>query len=165
MIKQVYLDMDGVLCGFEKAAVEAGVLDMKNRSVDWPTLKALGVKFWEELEWINEGKKLYDFLKTFCRKHKIDLCILSSIHSSSGKEGKKNWLKNNTEINPMNVYIVNKANDKKSFADAESILIDDYSKNIQEFIQAGGNAFKFKYNAEEIIDKIKELVSGDGDDE
>lgn len=165
MIKQIYLDMDGVLCGFEKAAVEANVLDLKTRKVDWPTLRALGTKFWAELEWINEGKKLYDFLKQFCREHKIDLCILSSIASSAGKEGKREWLTTNTEINPMNFYIVSKGSDKKGFADSESILIDDYSKNIQEFIQAGGHAFKFKNNAEEIIDKVKEIVSGDGDDE
>lgn len=165
MIKQIYVDMDGVLCDFEKAAVEAKVLDLKSRKVDWPTLRALGTKFWAELEWINEGKKLYDFLKTFTKEHKIDLCILSSVASSFGKEGKKEWLSTNTTINPMNFYIVNKPADKKDFADGESILIDDYGKNIQEFIHAGGHGIKFKNNAEEVIEKVKELVSGDDTDE
>lgn len=161
MIKQIYLDLDNVLCGFKKAAVEAGVLDLKTQRVDFNTLKCLGEDFWIELEWINEGKKLYDFLEPFCREHRISLCVLSSIYMTCGKEGKKKWVSNNTKINPLNVYIVNRGKDKVRFADSESVLIDDYSKNVQAFIQAGGHAYKFENDAGAIIAKIKDLVSGD----
>ena len=165
MIRQIFLDMDGVLCGFEKAAIELGVLDMKTRQLDWNTLFAAGARFWEELEWINEGKKLYDFLESFCKDHNISLCILSSVPNKAGETGKKNWIRTNTKINPMNVHIVQKAANKANFANEESILVDDFSKNVRAFIQAGGNAIKFKQNAEEVIEKIKEYVSGDGDNE
>lgn len=159
-IKTIFLDMDGVLVDFTNAAVEANCLDLKNRKVDWNILNALGPKFWEDLEWLNEGKKLYEFLVEFCKEHDIDLCILSAVGRTSGKEGKKLWLKKwNVKINPMNVYIVNRGTDKAKFADPESLLIDDYSKNINEFIQAGGEGVKFKNNAQETIDKIKEIFS------
>lgn len=163
MIKTIFLDMDGVLCEFEKAALELNILDFKTRKVDWMTLNAVGAKFWEQLEWKNEGKKLYEFLERFCKVHEIDLCILSAVITNDGKEGKKTWLKANTHINPMNIYIVRKGADKNAFANEESLLIDDFGKNVRGFIQAGGHAIKFENDAEEVINKIKELVSGDDD--
>lgn len=163
MIKTVFLDMDGVICDFEKAAIELNVIDLKSRKVDFNALNAAGAKFWEQLEWKNEGKKLYEFLEEFCKDHSIDLCILSAVLTNEGKEGKKAWLKANTHINPMNIYIVRKGSDKNAFAADESLLIDDFGKNVRGFIQAGGHAIKFENNAEEVIKKIKELVSGDDD--
>ncbi len=160
MIEQIYLDMDGVLCDFEKAAVEKNILDLKTRQVDWDTLRSEGATFWEELEWKSEGQKLYKFLELFCKEHKIDLCILSSVPGNAGKEGKRAWVKNNTNIPSINVCVVNKAFMKQRYASETSLLIDDYSKNIREFIQGGGNAIKFRNDSEEVIDKIKELVSG-----
>lgn len=155
--------MDGVICAFQEAAVELNILDLKTRTVDFNALNAAGAKFWEQLEWINEGKKLYEFLEEFCKDHQIDLCILSAVLTKEGKEGKKAWLKANTHINPMNVYIVRRGPDKDAFASEESLLIDDFGKNVRGFIQAGGNAIKFQNDAEEVIKKVKELVSGDDD--
>jgi FMN phosphatase YigB (HAD superfamily) len=163
MIKTIFLDMDGVITDFEKAAVELNILELKNRKFDWNALNAAGARFWEQLEWKNEGKKLYEFLDIFCKDHGIDLCILSTVNTNCGKEGKKAWLKANTHINPMNIYIVRKATDKSTFAAEDSLLIDDFGKNVRGFIQAGGQAIKFENNAEEVIKKIKELVSGDTD--
>lgn len=163
MIKTIFLDMDGVITEFEKAAIELNILDLKSRKVDFNTLNAAGPRFWEQLEWKNEGKKLYEFLDGFCKDHNIDLCILSAVITNSGKEGKKAWVKANTHINPMNVYIVRKGQDKNAFADDEVLLIDDFGKNVRGFIQAGGHAIKFQNDAEEVIKKVKELVSGDAD--
>lgn len=162
VIKQIYLDMDGVLVNFIDGGVKAGVLDIKSGKVDWNSLNAMGSNYWEDLEWLEEGRKLYEFLLEFTREHEIDLCILTAVGLTSGKEGKINWIKKHgLKINPLNVYIVNRGSDKKSFADHESLLIDDYSKNVNEFIQAGGEAIKFKKNTNEVINKIKEMVSKD----
>lgn len=160
IIKQIYLDLDGVLVNFIDAAVDASLLDIKSGKVDWNALHAMGTIFWENLEWLEEGRKLYDFLLGFTKEHDIDLCILTAVGLTSGKEGKLNWIKKQgIKINPLNVYIVNRGSDKKTFADHESLLIDDYGKNVNEFIQAGGEAIKFKKNTTEVINKIKELVS------
>lgn len=160
MIEQIYLDMDGVLCDFETAAVNLGLLDIKNRKVDWQGLKAEGTRFWEGLDWKPEGMKLYEFLEDFCKEHHIDLCILTSIMSMEGKEGKRNWIRKNTSIPAINVNVVSMATAKKRYAEKTSLLIDDYNKNVQEFIQAGGNAIKFRNDAEEAIEKIKEIITG-----
>lgn len=160
MIKTILLDLDGVLVDFEKAAVAKGFLDTATRKVNFKGIAAEGQSFWEKLEEIPDGMKIYEFLYKFCLDHDIDLCILSSIKQTAGKEGKKVWIKNHLKINPLNIHIVNSGREKQKWADETAILIDDYGKNIEEFTQAGGHGIKYRRGtSEKVIEKIKELVS------
>jgi hypothetical protein len=43
----------------------------------------------------------------------------------------------------MNVVFVAKRRDKNDFADSETVLIDDYEKNCEEFEKSGGKAVLF----------------------
>ena len=158
MIKTIYLDMDGVLCNFEDMAVGKRALDLVSRTLNWELMKSFGSEFWEELPWIREGLRLYTWLYTFCIQNKIDLCILSAVALEDGKIGKLNWIKNNIKINPLCVYFVDSGKDKKHFAEENAILIDDYSKNVSEFISAGGKAILFNNDAKEVVDKIKKIM-------
>ena len=98
MIENIYLDMDGVLCDFANEAAEKKYLNLKTRKVNWQLLNTEGEKFWENLKWIDEGKKLYKYLYKYCLSHDINLCILSSIENEKGRNGKKTWIKNNLKI-------------------------------------------------------------------
>ena len=161
MIENIYLDMDGVLCDFANEAAEKKYLNLKTRKVNWRLLNTEGEKFWENLKWIDEGKKLYKYLYKYCLGHDINLCILSSIGNEKGRNGKKTWIKNNLKINPLNIYFVVHGADKAKYAVENSVLIDDYGKNVDIFIRSGGNAIKFKNDAKEVINKLEEILTED----
>ena len=161
MIKTIYLDMDGVLCDFKSAVVDKNIYNPTKNTINWDLLKSLGSEFWANLQWIREGQRLYAWLFMFCIEQKITLCILSSIGFREGKVGKQQWIENHITINPMCIYFVDRNTDKIHFAEETSLLIDDYGKNIEKFIQAGGQAIKFNNNAKEVIDKLKTLIIED----
>ena len=161
MIKTIYLDMDGVLCDFKSAVVDKNIYNPTKNTINWDLLKSLGSEFWANLQWIREGQRLYAWLFKFCIEQKITLCILSSIGFREGKVGKQQWIENHITINPMCIYFVDRNTDKIHFVDLTSLLIDDYGKNIEKFIQAGGQAIKFNNNAKEVIDKLKTLIIED----
>ena len=161
MIKTIYLDMDGVLCDFKSAVVDKNIYNPTKNTINWDLLKSLGSEFWANLQWIREGQRLYAGLFKFCIEQKITLCILSSIGFREGKVGKQQWIENHITINPMCIYFVDRNTDKIHFAEENALLIDDYGKNIEKFIQAGGQAIKFNNNAKEVIDKLKTLIIED----
>jgi len=161
MIKTIYLDMDGVLCDFVSAVVDKYIYNPTKNTINWDMLKSLGSKFWADLQWIREGQRLYAWLYKFCIEQRITLCILSSIGFREGKVGKQQWLEKNVTINPMCIYFVDKNSDKIHFAEKNALLIDDYGKNVERFIQAGGQAIKFNNNAKEVVKKIQLITTED----
>lgn len=158
MIKTIYLDMDGVLCDFMSAVVDKYIYDPTKNTINWDMLKHMGSEFWANLQWIREGERLYAWLYQFCIEQRISLCILSSIGYREGKIGKKQWIEQHMNINPMCIYFVDNNNDKMQFAEKDALLIDDYGRNVARFIQAGGQAIKFNKSAKEVIDKLKLLM-------
>ncbi len=156
MIKTIYLDMDGVIVDFLKGAKEYNVIK-ENGKIDWRTLESIGSSFWENLDWLDGSKEFYKWLLTFCERNNLDLCILTAIHLDEGKRGKMKWLsKNCPEIQNKNIYIVQNGSKKKKHATESSLLIDDFGKNVEEFIIAGGHAIKFTSpkNAKESLNGI-----------
>lgn len=161
MIKTIYLDMDGVLCDFKSAVVDKRIYDPKKNKINWGMLKEMGAEFWSDLQWLREGQRLYAWLYKYCIDQKITLCVLSSIGFEEGKKGKHAWIKANLNINPMCIYFVDKNNDKLHFAEEDALLIDDYGRNVERFIQAGGQAIKFNGSAKEVIEKLKMITIED----
>ena len=67
---KIFCDMDGVLTDFDKAADELFPgrwkrIYIQNPSKLWKIIEKEGIKFWSKLEWIPEGKKLWNFLKPY----------------------------------------------------------------------------------------------------
>jgi hypothetical protein len=66
-VTKLYLDMDGVLCNFEKRFTELygkdalGARDRKNFTTNWPNFIMDGN--FESLEWFPGGKELLDFIQ------------------------------------------------------------------------------------------------------
>ena len=142
MIDKIYLDMDGVLCDFEKRFVEVHSIapDSIGRtfteSPEWEQFVSEG--HFKTLDWFPGGMELWKCVSS--------LGVPLEILSSSGghkfyetiAEQKTTWLRDKGIDIPVN--IVPGKRHKRDFADLARILIDDTERNVVEFIEAGGIA-------------------------
>lgn len=137
-LPEIYCDMDEVLVGLLKGAEK--VLGMPFVDADrierWKTISNTK-GFWENLDWMTGGKKLYQFII------KYDAHILSAYSSKdpSSITGKRKWLRKNApKFKTSQIHIV-KREQKQKYAVTDgkpNVLIDDHLKNIQEWERAGG---------------------------
>lgn len=141
-IDTIYLDMDGVICDFCGACADIDAIE--HYKVDWEKVHAAGIDFWANMKWTNEGERFYKWLEKFCDEEGIDLCILSQVNYNDGVNGKIEWLMANTKVPNKNIYIVKNGKAKAKFANSSSLLIDDFGKNIEAFVLAGGVGVKFE---------------------
>jgi Fe-Mn family superoxide dismutase len=153
----IYLDMDGVIADFDKRFM--GLAGMGPREYEssfgrekfWDFIdNKIGVKFWTGIEWMPEGKKLYDFVKQF--DHKL---LSAPSRNDASKIGKRMWVKKNT---PGTQLTLAAAVNKKNYADKSNILIDDRESNIQQWKDAGGIGILFK-STDQVIDELKKIMN------
>jgi 5'(3')-deoxyribonucleotidase len=158
---RLYIDLDGVITDFNQQL--AKLLDKKlERSWDfgndpkvWKKIDEAGEGFWKSMEWMPEGKELWDAAK----KYNPIILTAPSRHQSSWA-GKRAWLKENL---PKVPYIIESK--KEKHADKDSVLIDDREKNIKKWRDAGGIAIHHK-DAKSTIKKLKEIMKDkDGEKE
>lgn len=142
MIDKIFLDMDGVIVNFRGQCEKYECIN--GNKVNWEVIHQAGPEFWEEIEWLPEGKELYQWILKLCEQENIDLFILTAVHFTDGKIGKLNWLKNNTKIDRHHIIITNTGNEKAYYADQNSVLIDDYRKNCEAFASGGGQFVKYE---------------------
>ena len=145
ILPSIYCDMDQVLCNFLKGTEDvlgASYADKEywnhpdtgNKKEE---LAAKAPNFFRDLEWMPDGKKLYNFIR------KYDLHILSAYPSwmKNGRKNKMQWLSKHTKIKDKNINLVQRR-DKQDYATDDrgqpAILIDDHMKNIKEWQAAGG---------------------------
>lgn len=152
-MKQVYVDLDGVLTDFSKQLAELlnkpldRTWDFGNDPEVWKKIDGAGEDFWSEMKWMPDGHKLWDFVKKF------DPTILTapSDHPSS-KSGKKIWLEENLPDVP---YIIESK--KEKHAKEGYVLIDDREKNINKWKKAGGIGILHK-DADTTIKELEGLM-------
>jgi FMN phosphatase YigB (HAD superfamily) len=149
---KIYCDLDGVLIDFNKGYYDLTGIDIGNKlrsdaKFFAPITKA-GVKFWNNLEWMGDGKELWDYIK----KYEPEL-LSAPTRDHSSIVGKKLWCRREL---PGVHLILRSANHKKDFASPDSILIDDREENIKGWIDAGGIGIHHK-NTNNTIKKLKEL--------
>jgi hypothetical protein len=159
---KIYLDMDGVITNFESkykemfGVVPADARDFKEFSPNWT--KFIEEQKFEELDWFPGGMELISFL----RSTQVPVEILSS---SGGKkyhtevESQKSvWL--GSHGIEFKANIVPGRRKKAEYAKPDTILIDDTPDVIESFNAAGGVGILHK-NAEETIEKLKQLLEID----
>ena len=153
----IYLDIDGVIADFDKRFTELAGMGPREyessfgREKFWDFIdNKIGVKFWTGIEWMPEGKKLYDFVKQF--DHKL---LSAPSRNDASKIGKRMWVKKNT---PGTQLILAAAVNKQNYADKSNILIDDREKNIQQWKDAGGIGILFK-STDQVIDELKKIMN------
>jgi phosphopantetheine adenylyltransferase len=153
----IYLDLDGVIADFDKRFKELAGMGPREYEDSFGTEKFWdfidnkhGVKFWTGIEWMPEGKKLYNFIKQF--DHKL---LSAPSRNDASKTGKRIWAKKNT---PGTQLILAAAVNKQNYADKSNILIDDREKNIQQWKDAGGIGILFK-STDQVIDELKKIMN------
>lgn len=125
-----YLDLDGVLCNWEKAYTELSGKPLKEPGdVDWKLIEKAGVQFWSDMEWMPDGKQLWKALKEF----KPTILSSPSRHDGS-RVGKRIWVRR--ELGKSVPLILD--TDKYKYAKEGALLIDDTKKQIDKFKAHGG---------------------------
>jgi len=141
MIEKIYLDMDGVLCNFERRYFElykelpGSMRDRKEFNVHWHDF--IATKQFETLDWYPGGKELV----AFCFEADVPIELLTS---SGGNKYHKEverqkivWLENNG-LGKLKANVVPGRKHKAEYATPNTILIDDTQDIIQMFNAAGG---------------------------
>jgi 5'(3')-deoxyribonucleotidase len=156
---KLYLDMDGTLVDFVSQVNKCGFWRKdKENKVDWKKVKAMGPRFWSEMDWMPGAEEAFSKLQTLESQKKLALYILSSIDFEDGRIGKTDWIKEKTNFSLEKVIFCLEPEDKANWADKNSWLIDDRKKSLEPFSAAGGNIIEFTGNWNSVLKKINSLL-------
>jgi hypothetical protein len=131
----IYCDMDSVLVDFdlgyqELTGMTTQQADANGVEAFWEPLSKAGAKFWITLQWMPDGKQLWDYIKKY-----NPILLSAPSREESSKLGKRVWVKREL---PGVKLILKYASQKQEYASPTSILIDDRQKNIDQWEAAGG---------------------------
>jgi hypothetical protein len=155
---KLYVDMDGVLTNWFKAFRDLGKDVTKGLEGDefekkygreelWSVIDKHGkLEFWSEMEWMKNGKNLWNYVK------KYNPTILTTpAKNKLSKQGKEIWIKR--ELGKDIPFIF--AKDKYKYADMNSILIDDYDKKINDWVNLGDGIGILYKSVDQVIEELK----------
>jgi hypothetical protein len=153
---QIFSDMDDVLVNFSGAFEKLGYgtpEEFKNSKRDqefWNIIKYKTKHFWLDLDWMPDGKDLWNFIKMY------NPTLLSTPAPAwadpNCANDKKKWVKRELEGVPLIL-----SRNKADYAEENSILIDDMDKNIIPWKDQGGIAIKHT-SAADTIKQLKKII-------
>lgn len=140
---KIYVDMDGVLADYNKGVVE----------LITPSFKKSMSHFYGDLKMVDGAREMVDILMAYG-----DVEILTAIPAiglgvKHAENDKKNWIKD--RFGSLPVHCVRRK-DKKTYATADSILIDNEKRNIKEWTNAGGIGILFK-SSKQVMDDVRRI--------
>ena len=149
----IYCDMDGVLVDFDRGYQE--LTGMTTQQADaiggdtfWEPLTKAGAKWWITLNWMSDGKQLWNYIKKY-----TPILLSAPSQQESSRLGKRVWVKREL---PDVKLILRPASQKQQYASPTSILIDDRQKNIDQWEAAGGIGILHTSTAN-TIEQLKKL--------
>ena len=149
----IYCDMDSVLVDFDRGYQE--LTGMTTQQADaiggdtfWEPLIKAGAKWWITLNWMPDGKQLWNYIKKY-----TPILLSAPSREESSKLGKRVWVKREL---PGTKLILRYAPQKQEYASPTSILIDDREKNIDQWEAAGGIGI-LHTSAANTIEQLKQL--------
>ena len=149
----IYCDMDGVLVDFDRGYQE--LTGMTTQQADaiggdtfWEPLIQAGAKWWITLNWMSDGKQLWNYIKKY-----TPILLSAPSKQESSRLGKRVWVKREL---PDVKLILRPASQKQQYASPTSILIDDREKNIDQWEAAGGIGILHTSTAN-TIEQLKQL--------
>lgn len=160
MTYKLYIDMDQVLVDFDRGVFKTlgyypqYYVEKHIHSKMVEEVEKLGKDFWINLEWTINGKKFWSLIEDY----KPQPIILSSPgRFSKAIEGKNIWINKNINSSIPRIY----STEKWMYAESNTILIDDWNKNIEKWKKAGGIGILYKsasqafFNLTKIINNTK----------
>lgn len=142
----IFVDLDGVLCGFVQGVLRHhGRTDIPISSVRWNIETQLGITaeqlwgdkgfdFWVNLDPLPDGMELLRLVEGLVGVEQIGL--LSSPCDTVGcREGKQQWVNKHLPQYRKRLFL---GSAKELFAGPTKVLVDDYDGNAQRFYRAGG---------------------------
>ena len=143
--------MDGVIVDFNKGyhQLTGQKLDGEHRNDTyfWDPINAAGYDFWYNLEWMADGKQLWDYIKDYDPK-----LLSAPSNRPDSRVAKHDWVNKHL---PDVKLILRNAKHKKDFAASDAILIDDRIDNVEDWIRSGGIGILHTSTKQTIKDLIK----------
>lgn len=153
----LYLDMDGVLCNFDKAYRK---LDPEKADRKKFREAVFTYKIFEDLEFMPDAQELLNFV---CKLDNIDIQILTSmgtfdeIQGNAAKYQKMHWL--NSKNIPYKANFVRSKQEKSNFAHENAILVDDSIGCIKPFTEKGGHGI-LHTRSSDTIQQLRATING-----
>jgi len=153
----LYLDMDGVLCNFDKAYRK---LDPEKADRKKFREAVFTYKIFEDLEFMPDAQELLNFV---CKLDNIDIQILTSmgtfdeIQGNAAKYQKMHWL--NSKNIPYKANFVRSKQEKANFAHENAILVDDSIGCIKPFTEKGGHGI-LHTRSSDTIQQLRATING-----
>jgi 5'(3')-deoxyribonucleotidase len=148
MIPTIFIDMDGVLADLHAGIVEFSgdptIIDQRSKLFKTWLPAYVNANGFEDQAAMPNAAKLVDFLTKLHKHGKVKLAILTSHGEfyepfSEVIRQKKVWIeKNFPQLNKIPFCATSSGADKSILASPNTLLIDDHSKNIIHFTNAGG---------------------------
>jgi 5'(3')-deoxyribonucleotidase len=150
IVPHIYVDMDGVLCDFDKSFVKydndiSKLANSGSKEIEY---------FFANLRYLPDGSELVDYLKSNNLKFTILSSPLRPPERNSSIRGKKTWLKRYLPSHYHNSIF---DSEKYAHCTKGDILIDDMSKNIDPWIKCGGIGI-LHTNIDDTIDQLKRAL-------
>ena len=136
-VLKIYCDMDGVLVDFNKRFGELSAwgpekfIEKNGLDEFWELIDGRGVGFWVGMEWMEDGKQLWNTLK---ENFEVEL-LSSPSRAENSRLGKRLWVRNHKLGAKLNLAY---SKNKKKYAAPNHVLIDDRKDNIEDWENAGG---------------------------
>ena len=153
----LYLDMDGVLCNFDRAYRK---LDPEKADRKKFREAVFTYKIFEDLEFMPDAQELLNYVS---KLENINIEILTSMGTYDDHQGneakmqKMHWLnKNNIPYRPN---FVRAKQEKANFAHDRAILVDDSIGCITPFAAKGGHAIHHSRSSD-TIQQIHDTIRG-----
>lgn len=142
----LYCDLDGVLANFEDGVVKCigKKPDDLTSGFMWATLRKTP-GFYENLEWREEGRQLWDAIKKF-----NPIILTGCPRGGWAEQQKRNWCAR--ELGPDVRVITCDTKDKPKYCVEGSILIDDRDKVRREWTKKGGKFILYMMTMYALID-------------
>lgn len=163
-VEKIYFDMDGVLADFDRGVRELCGIEPSDQEhqiageddIMWTAIRDIE-HFYDRLELMPGAKEMFDLLNT---KYTGRCEILTGIPKErrgieTAGDDKISWVRRLLSKD-IPIHVVYKE-DKKNYCTGKgNILIDDYSRNINEWEKYGGTGILHR-SADETIGILKEL--------
>jgi hypothetical protein len=154
---KIYCDMDGVLVNFNKRFNKLTSSNptqyREENGIDkfWEVIDNEGVGFWVGIEWMDDGKELFNFLK-----ENFDVELLSSpSRAENSRLGKRLWVRNHKLGVKLNLEY---SRSKHKYAAPNHVLIDDRKDIIKDWENKGGIGI-LHTSAENTIVKLLNIIA------